>query len=991
MALTALLLVPFLGSLLFLVLPRAVLSRAVPARVAILCAAVCLCLTLHLTLDGGVGNDHRVFLPWIPALGLNVSLWLDGPALFFSWLVTAVGLLIFIYAAYYMDPQDSPWRFFGTLLFFMGSMLGVVLSRNVLFMFLFWELTSISSFILIGHWHEKEGARAGALRALVITGGGGLFLLVGIAIVFWIVTAGGIPAAEALEWDQLWANRQLVLQHPAGVVAMICLLVGAFTKSAQWPFHFWLPGAMEAPTPVSAFLHAATMVKAGIYLLGRLYPIFWDAELWLLLVGGTGVLTMLFGGFMALLSRDLKQLLAHSTVSQLGLLTAYYGFGFGLVDEEKKLPLDLLLIASHALFKGALFMLVGVIDHGAGTRDWTRLGGLRCSMPVTALLVSIGAASMAGLPLTLGFVAKELFLKTALRLETGDTVLLYILPIAAVIASAFTMAYCLRIAVSPFWGTPRDPEVHAHEGGPGLLVPPAVLILLCLAGGLYVPFKEGPLAALTNEAYFATKSGFKVAFFLHLDKLVAIAAFLYITGPILYRFTGRIEALYVRLGRPRPFMRIHDRLFDEAIPGFAKWLARLVQSPSLQRNLTISLAVIVVAIAGSMTWSGFGAPWRPELSREHLLAGGVVVMVCACLCVVLASRVLLFRIIAMSPIGLLVTLYFLLYKAPDLALTQILVEVVTLVVLLMLLFRAPQAITRVPPGAPGLLRAGIAIAAGLMMAVLTYAGFQGVHRSSPIAGGMPTAKDYYLQNAKYPALGGDEALARERDYPGWENMRSGGGNNAVNVILVDFRGIDTMGEILVLSVAAIGVLVLLTKSRHQGMEDPVYRRQFALVQRINERMDGEGLPPPVPVTRRTLWPGPSLLFMEVARFVPAMLLAFSTVLFFAGHNAPGGGFIAGLMAAIAIVLLLLAFPKDRIPRLYRVDYLRLIPAGLFVAVGTGMASMLLGLPFLTSDFVYLDIPMLGSVGLASAMAFDFGIFVVVVGITLLIIEKFGRE
>ncbi len=989
-----LLALPFIGSLFFLILPRRRLSATTPWLINLITTFGCLVILGYATFFPSDDGPRTFFAEWIPTIGLNFSLWLDGPALFFSWVVLGIGFLIFFYSGFYLDPKDSPWRFYGTMLLFMGSMLGLVISRNALLMFVFWEMTSITSFILIGHWHEKDSAREGARRALIVTALGGLCLMAGIAGWFWLLRSAGIDAAHALDWDVIWANRDVLTGSRAGLSFMVLVLLGAFTKSAQFPFHFWLPGAMEAPTPVSAFLHAATMVKAGIYLLGRIYPIYWESPYWLLIVGSIGTITMLVGGFMALLSRDLKQLLAHSTVSQLGLLTAYYGFGAGLVDADKRLPLDLLLVGSHALFKGALFMLIGVVDHGTHTRDWTRLGGLRRQMPVTTILTIIGCASMAGVPLTFGFVAKELFLKMSLHLHTEMTLLKYGLPALAIFASLFTVAYCIRLGFSPFFGKLRDESLHPHEGGWGLLLSPAIMIGICLAAGFWVPILESPIASMVREEFYGLKSGFQVAMFHHIDMLLGIAAFLFAGGFLVYLAGTRIEKIYNSLRRPSPFSDSYHWIFDKIVPSIGGWLARTMQSPSLSRNATITLGFTFALVFGAAVYER----WMPVVQFDYtpiMLTGAALIgLIAVCLVVVLSHPVFLVRLIAVSPIGLFVALFFLFFKAPDLALTQILVEVVLLIVLLLLLFHLPQRTRNLRQGGKGtLVRGLVAVSGGVVAALLVYTGMTSPLRGQPTfteREHYPSVSSFIIENTKYPAYKGDPEGALAAGYPGGENIRSGGGNNAVNVILVDFRGLDTMGEIIVLALAALGVLTLLIMGREPARpDDPKRKAALEAIENVNFQSQVEK--PGAAVLKEKTWPGGSLILREISRLVPSVILLFAVVLFFAGHNAPGGGFIAGLMASVGLVVLLIAFRRPRVRPLYKFDYGILIPIGLAFAVGTGLVAVGIGLPFLTSGFTYIQIPGLGEVELASALFLDLGVFLVVVGVTMMIVERLGEE
>ncbi|MCC5876602.1 MAG: DUF4040 domain-containing protein [Candidatus Sumerlaeia bacterium] len=980
-------LLPFLGAALFYLLPKDRLPAKMAGYLALFITGLCLLTLGWLTFIGP--EESRSFLvPWVPQIGLNFSLWLDGPAIFWAWLVSGIGFLVFFYAIHYMDPTDSPWRFYGTMVFFMGAMLGVVISKNVLLMFIFWEMTSISSFILIGHWHEKASAREGAVRALVTTAGGGLCLLAGIAGIFWIAVTQGVDPAVALEWDMIWENSRLFLNHWAVEAILILLLIGAFTKSAQFPFHYWLPGAMEAPTPVSAYLHAATMVKAGIYLMGRLYPTFSNHDLWLILLGGAGVLTMLIGGAMAMVSRDLKQLLAHSTVSQLGLLTAYYGFGKGLVGTEAPLSMDLLLVASHAFFKGGLFMMVGVIDHGCHTREWTRLGGLRKAMPVTTVLVILGCLSMAGAPFTLGFVAKELFLKAAFLIQTDNVLLGTGLPLIAIIASVFTAAYCYRTAISAFFGKPRDKSIHPHEGSAGILIAPTILIGLSILAGLYVPLVERPISALINAPYYGTASGFVIGFFPYVDKLLFIAIFLFGMGFVVFKAGEKILLTYEKQGSPAIFRGAYNLIFNMGVPNLSSLTYNTVQKPSLSRNIAWVTLSIFAGLAVTMYHSGFRLPGVLTAAYFDVIGIVLLVFTVASLYITVVHRLLLVRLFALSAIGLFVAVIFIFYKAPDLAMTQIMVEVTLLIVLLLLLGKFPQAVQKelgpapIIPGA----RVVIALTGGLVMGLLAYSGFHGISKDEPTFPGEPTTAQFYLDNADYPPFASrEEAIAA--GYPGADLFRSGGGTNVVNVILVDFRGADTLGEATVLGIAGLGVLCLLMLGRTPP--PPGRRKDTDGTARLAE--DDPKSPKPGNVLGRSLGTTPSMILQESGRLSPVLMMLFAIILFFTGHNTPGGGFIAGLMASVAIVTIFLCYKSKDVFPAHMFNYGLLIPLGVIIATGTGIVPMFFDIPFLTSAFTYITIPLLGEFELSSAVAFDLGIFLLVVGTTMLIIERVGRE
>ncbi len=973
---------PFLGALLFWFSPKS--SNALPRLLALAITTLCLICLGVLTANWNVAEPTSFAVPWVSSLGLELGLWLDGPALFYAWLVLGIGWLVFWYSGYYMEPSDSPWRFYGVMVFFMGAMLGVVLSRNILMMFVFWELTSISSFLLIGHWNHKAAAREGALRALVTTAGGGLCLLAGIAMVGWILWDSGQPMN--LDWDSLWANRSLIVQHPGSGVALVLFLLGAFTKSAQFPFQYWLPGAMEAPTPVSAYLHAATMVKAGIYLLGRLYPLFGDHSLWLLLVPTVGVITMLFGGFMAILSKDLKQLLAHSTVSQLGLLTAYYGFGYKLTnDPDHLLPMDLLLVASHAFFKGALFMLVGVIDHALHTRDYRRMGGLIKTMPVTAVLTIIGCLSMAGVPLTFGFVAKELFLHAALHVKTQGF-LAVAFPFMAVFTSIFTVAYCLRMIISPFFGKPRDEGLHPHEGSAGMLFAPALLMLLCVLGGLYVPLLEKPIGALVNSAYYATSSGFTFGMYKYIDLIFWLSMFLFLlSGPLVFYFSGAIEKAHQACGSPAYFTASYNAIFLRLVPWFAKTSHGFIQSPSLKRNVFVTLLAFVAVMIYPL-YTLFqtlpGVTWEAGEWDAKLMMLVVLITSAVAVGTVVASNQKLVRLISLSVAGVMVAFFFLVYKAPDLLLTQILVEVATLFMFLLLLAHLPRKAEQPDRKGGRALPAALAITAGVFFGVLTYAGSQTEVRQQPVIAGNLTPYEYYRDYSKYPPATDPEA-------------HSGGGANIVNVILVDFRAVDTFGEIIVLGIAALGAVALLLMTQRKMLysnRDGFFEQDLGskdILPGSDNHISPVRLVKQEELFRHPIDRDVRLMISQYAPPISFLILSLAVVLYFAGHNSPGGGFIAGLLTVVGLAPFHLYYPRDKEP-FGTFDAVVLIPIGVLIAVTTGLTSILFGFPFLTSAFQYFTVPLAGSVGISSALAFDLGVYLVVVGTGLKLIRTFGR-
>ncbi|MEN9629220.1 MAG: hypothetical protein RJA10_2447, partial [Pseudomonadota bacterium] len=485
MTLPLLALLPWLGALLLACLPTG--SRRGTAWLAGLVAL--LATALALSQAGAVlgGQVLRWSVDWVPALGLSLGLRMDGLAWLFVLLICGIGSLVVLYAAWYLDPADPARRFFVFLLLFMGAMLGVVLADNLILLVVFWELTSLSSFLLIGYWHRREDAREGARMALTITGAGGLCLLAGVLLI------GHIAGSFSL--DAVLAAGDRIRAHALYEVALVLVLLGAFTKSAQFPFHFWLPHAMAAPTPVSAYLHSATMVKAGVFLLARLYPALGGSEPWFWIVSLSGLSTMLLGAYAAIFQHDLKGLLAYSTISHLGLITLLFG-----LDEPLAVVAGVFHIINHAVFKAGLFMSAGIIDHECGTRDMRRINGLMKLMPFTATLGMVAAAAMAGVPLLNGFLSKEMFFAEALAKDSYRA-MEWLLPAAATLAGVFSVAYSLRFIHDTFFnGEPIDLPRTPHEAPFFMRLPVMLLVLLCVGVGLAPTWTAGPLLAVAAQA-----------------------------------------------------------------------------------------------------------------------------------------------------------------------------------------------------------------------------------------------------------------------------------------------------------------------------------------------------------------------------------------------------------------------------------------------------------------------------------------------------------
>jgi multicomponent K+:H+ antiporter subunit A len=900
----------------------AALSRAFgidPARTAAALVVAALAIVLE---QAGAVLDGATFVqswPWIPALGLNAAFRLDGFGLLFALLILGIGLLVVVYARYYLAPEDSKERFYGLLLLFMGAMLGVVLSENLLLLVTFWELTSLSSFLLIGFWRHEADARRGARLALMVTGAGGLALLAGVLLLGQVV--------GSFELTQVLASGALIKAHPLYETILVLVLLGAFTKSAQFPFHFWLPHAMAAPTPVSAYLHSATMVKAGIFLLGRLFPALAGTDTWFYVVSGVGLATQLFASYVALFRHDLKGLLAYSTVSHLGLVTLLFGLGTPLGEIAAVFH-----IINHAVFKASLFMAAGIIDHETGTRDMRRLSGLARYMPWTAALATIAAGAMAGVPLLNGFLSKEMFFAETFQVQWLGA-WYWVMPVAATLAGIFTVAYSTRFVHDVFFGpAPQGLPKTPHEPPRWMKVPVEILVGLCLLVGLMPALTVDPLLRVAAGAVLqAPLPEFSLALWhgFNLPLLMSVVA---LAGGVALYFARRYHFdLHGYRQRPTDGRRISEQAVGGAVLG-ARWLVERVANQSLQRYvLLLVLAALVLGIVGArgLTLTGTASLTPPD--------GLAVLMTVALAVTAIAAAASharrLLALVLVGVVGLAVSLAFVRLSAPDLALTQLLVEIVTVLLLLLAMYFMPAESPRESSGARQVRDVAVATAAGGAVAALAWA---------LLTRPLDTIAWYFLDNAK----------------PG------GGGYNVVNVILVDFRGFDTLGEITVLGIAAVGILALL-----RGLELDV------------PALDWDGRP----------WANERhpLMLRVLARPLLPLALLVSAYLFLRGHNAPGGGFIAGLVTGTALLLQYVAhgsaWAHERLPW----NYTNVIAAGLLIATGTGLASWAFGAPFLTSTFGYVTWPVVGEFELASAMIFDLGIYLAVVGVVMVIIARLG--
>ncbi|HSF65498.1 MAG TPA: monovalent cation/H+ antiporter subunit A, partial [Paracoccaceae bacterium] len=862
---------------------------------------------------------------WLPLVGLNLSFMLDGLGLLFAGLILGIGLLIILYARFYLAKSDPMGQFYTYLLLFQGAMVGIVLSDNILLLLIFWELTSLSSFLLIGYWKHLPEGRQGARMALAVTGMGGLAMIGGMLIL------GNI--AGSYDLTVILQNKDLIQASEWYLPALILILLGCFTKSAQFPFHFWLPHAMAAPTPVSAYLHSATMVKAGIFLMARMWPVLAGTDAWFILVTSAGLITMVLGAVIGVFKNDLKALLAFSTVSHLGLITMLLGFG-----TEAAAVVAVFHIINHATFKAALFMSAGIVDHEAHTRDINRLGGLRTLMPVTFAIVTIAALSMAGIPPLNGFLSKELMLAEAA--ETTWLGMPWLLPALATLGAAFSVAYSFRLIAHVFLGPVRTDYPHKpHDPGFGMWAAPALLAVLVVLIGLFPMTTVGALVTATSGAVTGAEPyvniyhwhGFEPALFM---SIAAIGA-----GLVLLSAHRRLAAAWDTAPRPEA-----KAIFDgivEPLADAARTLTDRLHDGSFTRFAAI--AAVTITAAGAFAFlTGTHTPGTRALTPATPLAIiGWVLLVGATLSLFWTHRNRLLTLVIVGIIGLMVSMGFAYLSAPDLALTQISVEVVTVILMLLALNFLPKHTPVESTSARRLRDMAVACVTGLGAGGLAWALLTRDF-------GAPSIADYFLANSK----------------------PEGGGTNAVNVILVDFRGYDTFGEITVLGIAALVIFALTESLLRNG---PANDRLLAWSP--DQTRAGDRHP---------------LMLVVATRLILPIAIMVGIYILLRGHNQPGGGFIAGLVIAIALVMQYMASGFAWTQARQKIDYHALIGMGVLIAAATGIGAWFNGMPFLTSAFAYVNLPPLEQFELATAAIFDLGVFLTVLGAVMLALASLSR-
>ncbi len=947
MSLLLLLALPFIGSAVAALLP----TNARNAE-SLLAAAIALVLALQLAMlypqvSAGAVVSER--LAWLPSLGVDVIVRLDGFAWMFAMLVSAMGLLVIVYSRYYMSPDDPAARFYSLLLGFMGAMLGIVVSGNLVQLVVFWELTSVFSFLLIGYWTHRKDARRGARMAFTVTASGGLALLAGVLLLGHIV--------GSFELDAVLRAGDTVRSHALYPLALGLVLLGALTKSAQFPFHFWLPHAMAAPTPVSAYLHSATMVKAGVFLLARLWPVLSGTDMWFWLVGGAGLTTLLLGSYVAMFQNDLKGLLAYSTISHLGLITLLLGLNSPLAAVAAVFHM-----MNHATFKASLFMSVGIIDHETGTRDMRRLDGLYRFMPITGTLAVVACAAMAGVPLLNGFLSKEMFFAETVFVSSHPAIE-YSLPAAATLAGVFAVVYSLRFGHDVFFGPPpADVPRQPHEPVHWMRVPVELLVLACVIVGTLPAWSIGSLLATAAQPVVGgLLPAYSLAVWHGFNAPLVMSLVATLGGLLVYlRFGARFKQV-----RGVPLLRRLDgkRLFERLLASgsdAARRLTLLLGTRRLQPQLFIMLLVagltgLASALIVPLTWGDRArVPATPEFVVLWLIAGACAIGA--------ANQARFHRLVALtmlSVVGLALCITFAWFSAPDLALTQLAVEVVTLVLFLLGLRWMPKRIEQDDPRTAA--RAWWRRRRDLLLAVLIGTGLASLSYALLTRHAPLSIAPFFIDKA----------------------LPEGGGTNVVNVMLVDFRAFDTLGEVTVLSIVGLTVYALLRRFRpaRETVEPTAQQRLDVIGADLVDRdADGDNFLPP---------------YLEVPAVLVRLLLPmaalFALHLFMRGHNEPGGGFVAGLVLAIAFIAQYMVSGTRWVEARVQLSPSRWIAVGLLIALSTGLGSLALGYPFLTSHTAHVTWPLVGQVHLPTAALFDLGVFAVVVGATLLLLIAIAHQ
>lgn len=899
-------------------------------------------------------GEQTVHVQWVPELSMDITFRFDALAAIMSVLVLAVGALVLFYCAEYFHHHDGHTErrlpsFAAELVAFSGAMFGLVISDNMLMLYLFWELTTVLSFLLVGHYAERATSRRAATQALLVTTAGGLAMLVG------IIVLGELSGTYRLS--------ELVEAPPTGLtasVAVVLVLIGAVSKSALVPFHFWLPGAMAAPTPVSAYLHAAAMVKAGVYLVARLAPGFADSPAWRPIIVTLGLGTMLLAGWRAVREYDLKLILAFGTVSQLGLITLMVGVG-----GRDVMLAGLAMLCAHAMFKAALFMVVGIVDHATGTRDIRRLAWLGDRHQPLLIVAVCATASMAALPPFLGFVAKEADLATlAESAALGPTA--YWVVGGVVFGSVFTTIYSLRFIYGAFArkgrSEPSQRVLEMHRPPPVFLVAPAILALAGLVFGVWPTGLDHVLAEYADD--LSPEADYHLALWHGVNVPLLLSILVLAAGVVAFFARNRLRRArlgYLPLGNA-------DRIYDSVIRGtdvFAVRLTALTQRGSIPATQAVILSTLVLLPTVMLV---LGARNRPELKlwdSPLQAVVGLIILAAAISATVLRNRLAAVLVVGVTGYGC--GAIFVFHGAPDLALTQFLVETLTLVIFVLVLRTLPAEADQGNINRHRLPRLALSLAVGATVSALAVFAMA-ARTTRPIADLLPDAAYY-----------------------------RGQGSNTVNVLLVDIRAWDTMGEISVLLVAATGVASMVFRNRRFGSAPRVPRDL-----RDAGQPDIGRIPvlPTSPAVGDITWlrgselrdPRYRSLVLEVAtRIIFPLIMVLSFYFFFAGHNTPGGGFAGGLTAGLALVLRYLAGGRFELGEALPVDAGKVLGVGLALSAGTAVTSLFLGAPVLSSAVFEFDVPVLGHIKLVTALFFDLGVYLIVVGLVLDVLRSLGAR
>ena len=858
---------------------------------------------------------------WLPQQGIDLDFAVDGLGLLFALLITGIGAFIFLFAGEYMKGYRQRGRFTLFLVSFMLAMLGLVLADNLVALFVFWELTTITSFLLIGYSHENATARRSALQGLLVTGAGALAMLAGFVVLG--------QAVGTFSLREMLAGQESFADHPHYTAVVVLVLLGAFTKSAQFPFHFWLPNAMAAPTPVSAYLHSATMVKAGVFLLARLTPVLGGTELWMETLTAVGAVTAVYSAFVSLGKSDLKQVLAYTTVMALGVCVMFLGSPpvAGQGEPSRGVLAALAFLVAHALYKAALFMVAGTIEKATGTRDLTELGGLRQAMPVTFAAAVAASVSMAGVPPSVGFIGKELLYTVGFAPGAAAW-----LPGAVFFAAAPVATVAMVLAIRPFFGPRPGYRKPGREGHWALWCGPVALGAVGLWWGLSPAF---PFTSLLVPAATAVTGNT-----LHAGDAPwhstgeALALTLVTLAAAALGFWKRAAVAQALAGLKRWVPLSGDRAYDAAMNGIAAvaaWQTRRLQSGVQRHYLLMVFATLGLSLAVTL-WIKDVIPGPVRLADATFLDWSLAALVAAASVVIIRSRSRLLGICALGVVGVATALIFLSFGAPDVAMTQLIVETLVTVIVAIVLLKLPDFRNEIWPSRPARLRNGIvAVTVGVCVTLVLLA----VTGSPP----QPELREYFERTA----------------VPG------GQGRNIVNVILVDFRALDTLGEITVLAIAGAAVFALLLPGPRRREDAP---------------SPGAGA-----AARARAWHGGimnTMILRETTRRLVPLILVFSVFLLLRGHEHPGGGFVGGLVASIAFSLHAFVFGPRAARGILRADPRAVGAVGLAVAIASGfVGSIGDAAPFLTGQWGTL-----AGLKLGTPVMFDVGVYLVVIGVVL---------